>query len=159
MKHDVGVRVELLIDHPEAMPILRTWFEQEWASYYGAGGPGDAHRDLQSFANRHTLPLGLVALIDGQVAGIAALKPDSIASHAHLSPWVAAGMVDPALRGRGIGCELLAGLCAQARKLGCNRIFCGTSTARRLLERTGWTLLENISHEGETLGIYCKDVY
>jgi hypothetical protein len=40
--------------------------------------------------------------------------------------------------------------------MGFNRIYCGTSTTERLLQRCGWQLLERIVHEGEGLGIYEK---
>ncbi|MGH8607612.1 MAG: GNAT family N-acetyltransferase [Gammaproteobacteria bacterium] len=51
-----------------------------------------------------------MALRHGRVCGIAALKAESIASHRHLSPWAAAGLVKPSERGRGIGAQLLAAL-------------------------------------------------
>lgn len=142
--------------HPEALPELRQWFETEWASYYGATGPGDAGPDLESFAHRGSLPVGIVALQSGVLCGVAALKVDSIASHRHLSPWATAGLVKPSMRGQGIGSRLLAALEEEARSLGFAHIYCGTSTANSLLERFGWDLLERIEHEGDKLGIYRK---
>ena len=146
--------VEPLASHPEVLPQLQAWFEAEWPSYYGADGPGDARRDLQAYSNPDGLPFGVVAFEQGSVCGVGALKVDSIASHAHLSPWAAAGLVRPGLRGRGIGQQLLLALEAQARVMGFNRIYCGTSTTERLLQRCGWQLLERIVHEGEGFGIY-----
>ena len=145
-----------LASHPEVLPHLPAWFEAEWPSYYGADGPGHAQRDLQAYSNTDGLPFGVVVFEHGSVCGVAALKVDSIASHAHLSPWAGAGLVRPDLRGRGIGQQLLLALEAQARVMGFNRIYCGTSTAERLLQRCGWQLLERIVHEGEGLEIYEK---
>jgi GNAT superfamily N-acetyltransferase len=136
--------------------MLRQWFEAEWPAHYGAGGPGDAAQDLQAFANRGSLPVGVVALRDGRVCGIAALKAESIASHRHLSPWAAAGLVRSPERGQGIGAQLLAALEQEARSLGFRYIYCGTSTAESLLQRSEWQLIEHIDHEGESLGIYQK---
>jgi N-acetylglutamate synthase-like GNAT family acetyltransferase len=102
------------------------------------------------------LPRAVVAFADGEVCGVAALKRDSIASHAHLTPWAAAALVAPLRRGRGIGARLIAALEEEARGLGYTRIYCGTSTARSLLMRCGWELLEEITHEGESLGVYSK---
>ena len=150
------VKIELLATHPETLPQLRQWFETEWPEYYGAGGPGDAQHDLKSFANRDRLPIGVVAFQDGELCGIAALKAESIASHSHLSPWAAAGLVKPSERGKGIGAQLMDALEKEARGLGFSWIYCGTSTASSLLERCGWELMENIIHEGHELGIYRK---
>jgi GNAT superfamily N-acetyltransferase len=145
-----------LAAHPEVLPLLCEWFEAEWPSYYGAGGRGNALHDLQSYANAGTLPVGLVAFSQDGVCGVAALKAASIASHAHVSPWAAAGLVHPAMRGQGIGGKLLAALEEQARSLGFSRIYCGTSTAESLLQRCGWRLFERIIHEGHDLVIYSK---
>jgi GNAT superfamily N-acetyltransferase len=151
-----GISVAPLALHPEAVPVLRAWFAAEWPGYYGPGGPGSAQRDLEDYAHQDSLPVGVIALMDGEICGVAALKAESIASHAHLSPWAAAGLVHPSLRGRGIGRLLLGALEEQARKLGFRHIYCGTSTAHTLLQRCGWELIETISHEGESLGIHRK---
>ena len=108
------VVVEPLALHPEALLELTWLFEAEWPSWYGTGGPGCAADDLLAFAAATGLPFGVVALQHGEVCGVAALKAESIPSHRHLSPWAAAGLVKPSLRGRGIGAALLAALEEQA---------------------------------------------
>jgi 8-oxo-dGTP pyrophosphatase MutT (NUDIX family) len=152
------VVVEPLAAHPEVLPVLEEWFRTEWPEHYAEGGRGDARRDLAAFASRDALPIGVVAFEGDRLCGVAALKADSIASHGHLSPWAAAGLVAPADRGRGIGRQLLAALEQEARRLGYGRLYCGTSTAASLLLRSGWRLLERIDHEGQSLGIYCKEL-
>ncbi|MGA6925597.1 MAG: GNAT family N-acetyltransferase [Desulfosarcina sp.] len=153
----VGIRIEPLAAHAEVLPLLQRWFEMEWPSYYGKDGPGNAQRDLQVLANRGSLPMGLVAFCGDRLCGVAALKAESIASHRHLSPWAAAGLVKPSERGRGIGTQLLAGLEREACRLGFQRLYCATNTAESLLHRRGWKLMELIVHEGVDLGIFCKE--
>ena len=150
------VCIEPLASHPEVLPVLQAWFEAEWPSYYGANGRGNARRDLDRYSKHAGLPFGLVAFHEGSVCGVAALKPDSICTHTHLSPWAAAGFVRPDLRGRGIGGQLVRALERQAKAMGFGQIYCGTSAAESLLQRSGWHLLERVTHEGEILGIYAK---
>lgn len=150
------ITIEPLARHPEILPVLEQWFETEWPSYYGAGGRGSARLDLLAYSNQGTLPVGLAAFRDGIVCGVMALKSSSIASHLHLSPWAAAGLVKASERGHGIGAQLLAGLEREAATLGFPYIYCGTNTADSLLRRAGWHLTERIVHEGEDLGIYRK---
>ncbi len=121
-----------------------------------AKSPGSAEQDLRAFANRGSLPIGVVALRQGTACGVAALKSESIASHRQLLPWAAAGLVAPSERGKGIGSLLLGALEREARELGYPFIYCGTSTAESLLERRQWQLMERIVHEGQGLGIYRK---
>lgn len=151
------VRIAPLSAYPQVMPLLRRWFKEEWPDYYGPGGEGDAAQDLRAFAGSgDELPFALVALRDGAVCGIAALKAESIASHAHLTPWAAAGLVEPGQRRVGIGALLLQGLADEARRRGHTFLYCGTSTSESLLQRQGWELLERVVHAGQPLGVYRK---
>jgi GNAT superfamily N-acetyltransferase len=150
------LRIEQLADHPEVLPILKEWFETEWTSYYGLAGPGDAQNDLWSYAHRGALPIGVVAFYENALCGVAVLKSESITTHAHLGPWVAAGLVSPLYRRRGIGTALVRALEATASSLGYTRIYCGTSTATRLLERQGWQFMEQVQYNGEDISIYQK---
>ena len=148
-----GLTIEPLALHPEAFPVLLSLYEAEWPEWYGAGR-GDATRDLQSFSNQGSLPVGVVALRAGVVCGVAALKAESIPSRRHLTPWAAAALVNPALRGKGIGLQLLFALEGQAKALNFTRIYCGTTTADTLLQRANWRPIERIAHEGKALSIY-----
>lgn len=123
---------------------------------YGPNGHGNAKQDLLRYSGREELPIGVVALVDDRVCGIAALKRESIDTHRHLSPWVAALMVPPELRCRGIGTDLIRAVAGIARELGFPTIYCGTSTANGLLERDGWRLIERASLDGEEGSIYGK---
>lgn len=153
---DSKLRVEHLADHPEVLPILKEWFETEWESYYGPAGQGNAQSDLLAYANRGELPIGVVACFEDELCGVAALKSDSITTHSHLSPWVAAGLVSPFYRRRGIGTELVRALEEIARNLDYASIYCGTSTANRILERQGWQFMEQVKYNGEDISIYEK---
>jgi GNAT superfamily N-acetyltransferase len=151
-----SLRISNLADHPEAIPVIRRWFEMEWAAYYGPGGPGDAEQDLVAYSSRRKLPVGLIAFYDDQLGGIAALKAHSISTHTHLGPWAAAGLVLPQFRGRGVGSRLLRALEEVAKGFGYSTIDCGTATAIGLLERNGWQFMERVRYDGEDVSIYQK---
>lgn len=150
------LRIEQLANHPEVFPILKEWFETEWESYYGPAGPGDAPSDLVAYAHREELPLGVIAFYENELCGVAALKSESIPTHSHLSPWAAAGLVSPLYRQRGIGTALVRALEDTARSLGYSRMYCGTSTANRILERQNWQFIEQVKYNGEEVSIYEK---
>lgn len=143
--------------HRDLVPLLASWFVEEWPDWYGPGGRGDAVADLTAFAtSQSTLPIGLIAFDENDPVGVAALKPESLPTHRHLCPWAAAGLVLPSHRGRGIGAQLLGALVRQAAALGYSRVYCGTATAVSLLRRSGWSELEVIQHDGEDLVIFSR---
>lgn len=151
------VTVAPLREYPEHCAFFEQAFSAEWPSWYGPDGPGDARSDLEAFANEGgTLPVGVVAFASGgQPVGVAALKEASIPSHAHLSPWAAAGYVVPQWRRQGVGALLLAALVREASRLGYQAIFCATETSQSLLIRQGWIPMEPIVHEGGLLQLFC----
>jgi len=127
--------VALLADHASSIDILAAWFEQEWESYYGKKGPGDARADLAARCNRDRMPVGLVAIRGDQIVGTAALDRDAATG---LEPSVVGLLVAPDFRGRGVASALLASAQALARDLGHQRLFTSTTVLGGLLQREGW---------------------
>lgn len=150
------IRIGYLIDHPEALPTLERLFQTEWAAYYGPEGPGNARQDLAAYSNRDRLPVGMVAFLESEPCGVAALKADSVSTHKHLTPWIGGGMVAPQMRRKGIGARLASALENVARDLGYRTIYSGTSTANSLLVREGWRFMEAVQYDGEIVSIYEK---
>jgi GNAT superfamily N-acetyltransferase len=150
-----SLSVEPLSRHPELAPLLAEWFVSEWPDWYGVGGQGDVTQDLRHFAASEVgLPVGFVVFINGTPVGAGALKTESIPSHKHLSPWAGAGYVVPNERGRGVGAALLRAMVAHAQELGYPHVYCGTSTADSLLQRSGWSAVEVIEHAGKPLTVF-----
>ena len=150
-----AVYVHPLARHRKQIPLIAAWFTSEWPEWYGSGGKGNVIQDLQEFAaSESELPIGMVIFQNHIPVGAAALKAQSILSHVHLTPWAAAGYVLPSHRGQGLGAALLGALVTEAHNLGFERVYCGTSTAERLLVRSGWRALEVIVHAGKPLTIF-----
>jgi GNAT superfamily N-acetyltransferase len=147
-----------LRQRPELCTFFAQQFESEWPTWYGPGGPGDARKDLEAFANPEgNLPVGVVAIDDaGSPIGIAALKEASIASHRHLRPWATAGYVLPSRRRAGVGAKLLSALLAEAQRLRFDTVYCATASAVSLLEREGWSQIDAIVHDDERLFIFAR---
>ncbi len=141
-----ALQIELLADHPEMIPILKEWFDQEWPSYYGPEGPDNAEQDLLASCNRDELPITLVAFLDGKLCGTAALKTGSVSRHKHLTPWLSALLVAPAFRRRGIGEQLIAAIAGKASQLRFRCIYVGTGegsgTPESLLRRQDWEFVK-----------------
>jgi GNAT superfamily N-acetyltransferase len=140
---------------PELAPQVEAWLLSEWPAWYGPGGAGSLRSDIAAFsATSVKLPIGVIALQNEKPVAFGALKSESISTHTPLAPWAAAGYVKPELRGQGIGAALLGALVTQARRLGYESVYCGTSTAENLLRRAGWQAVEKVVYAGKPLVIF-----
>lgn len=142
----------LLIDHAEVLSDLVDLLESEWADWYYPRG-ASARADLSERLERNGLPLGIVAFIDGQLAGTCALTVSS-GGLTERSPWLGGLLVEPNLRRRGVGLALIERARSEARRLGFARLHALTAEARDLFEQAGWRLAENVEVGGMWHGIY-----
>lgn len=147
-----------LADHPDAIPALAAGFHAEWRDHYGARTPADIEADFAPSLQRDAIPIALVALRDGIAVGTATLRADSITTHPHLGPWLAAFWVHPAARGEGIGRRLIAAIEREARRLGHSRLYAGSGRAAPLFERAGWRVLERVPYHGERIAILRREL-
>lgn len=154
------LKIELLADHPEALPTLQALFEAEWAPYYGAEGPGDAEADLKASANRSDLPIALVAILSGEICGTAALKMESVSTYPEYSPWLAALLVAPAHQGHGIGTRLIAAIEELALQHGFSKIYVGAGEKSGLSEaaltKRNWEFINQSDYFVASVKIYRK---
>ena len=154
------LKVELLADHPEALPILKELFESEWEPYYGAAGPGDAETDIKNSANRTELPIAVVAIVDGNICGTAALKMESVTTYPDYFPWLAALLVAPAYRRQGIGEQLIAKIENLAKQLGYKEIFVGTGKKSGMsevtLDKRDWKFIDKSDYFVSEASVYKK---
>ncbi len=148
--------IELLAEHSESIPKLVDWYMSEWEPYYGADGPGDARADLRSRCNRDEIPIGLVAVEDGEILGTAAVDIDAATG---LIPSVVGLLVKPSQRRRGIATALLKRAESLARTLGYSRLFVSTAILGDLLVRMDWHSQREVKFASDELGaIYAKDL-
>jgi predicted N-acetyltransferase YhbS len=153
------LRIGYLCDAPAALPELAQSFLLESPEYF-RGQTADEVRDriLTPTLQRDAVPLALVARLGQRVAGTVALRHDSISTHPHLGPWVAALHVRPAVRGQGVGSALIQAAEREAGRLGFARLYAGTGHAAPLFERLGWTPVERLTYWNEPLVVLQRDL-
>ncbi|MEE4013062.1 GNAT family N-acetyltransferase [Roseibium sp. FZY0029] len=153
-----NVTITALGNAPAVMETLEGWFVDEWSGWYGPDGPGDARQDLEKCLQPGTrLPRCLVALDGGgRLLGTVSLRDTSPGSDLYPGAWLTALLVHRAFRKAGIGAELVAAAERQARQLGFPDILTATATARSLVLKRDWLLVETLHPETGPLGIYRK---
>lgn len=137
-----------LADAPEFVPTLAQWYYDEWNCFM----PGKSVRDVEAAVrgrlNRDRLPLALVVVDGESVIGTASLKPYDMATRMDLSPWLSSVYVAQERRGAGIGSSLVAGIVAEASRLGYRSLHLFTPSAQGFYARLGWTVLQETVYCG-----------
>jgi N-acetylglutamate synthase-like GNAT family acetyltransferase len=149
----MGVTIEYLADHPEALPLLARWQHAEWGNLR----PGDSlearRTRLQSYSNRDRIPLTVVALEDGHVLGSASLVSHDMETRMELTPWLAGVFVGESYRRKGIGAGLVRRIMAEAGKLEVPLLYLYTVHSEKFYAALGWTLLEHSGYREQKVAI------
>jgi len=149
------ITIALLADHPETLPTLAQWFRAQWPAYFAGRTPEAMAQDFHAEAQRHGLPVRLVAFVDdGTLAGTVVLRERAMEALPETTPGLGGLFVTEAHRGQGVGSELVRACMKVARAQGYASLYAGTATADDLLARLGWQPLKTIQHGDEDLTIY-----
>jgi GNAT superfamily N-acetyltransferase len=140
----VRVVVDHLFQHREHIRLAATWiYDQFWSQK-----PGYSVELFESLLHQASdpdrIPLSLLALVDGAPAGTVNLIHSDSESRPDLHPWLAALVVVPECRGRGIGSLLVRTLVTQAQRLGLPHLFLGTDIPG-FYTRLGATVYEQVT--------------
>ncbi len=115
-----------LFNHPQLIEaVAKMIYNEFWIDVEDGMSLGDLIAHLKT-ASGQQMPLSLIALVDGQLAGTINLIENDDENRAHLRPWLAAMVVRADLRGRGIGSALVKALLVDARLMGIPTVYFGT---------------------------------
>jgi predicted N-acetyltransferase YhbS len=145
----VAVQIDHLFNHPEHIGLVAGWIYSE----FWVGKPGYSveyfEARLREADNSDRIPLSLLALSDGRPVGTINLVENDNPKRPDLHPWLAALIVVPEERRRGIGTALVRTLLSEAKRLGFSELFLG-SDIPGFYERLG---AEHFDWATETLQI------
>ena len=142
--------IELLADHPEAIPTVCAWLIAEWGDSQARGAVEDLCAALQGQLNRDSIPVQLVALIGQRVVGVAMLKEHELKSlFPEKTNWLGSVYVDPEFRQQGIASALVEQAVCLAQSLGIGKLHLQTlATDGGLYAKLGWVPEQRVQHLG-----------
>lgn len=153
-----AVVIEHLAQHHDAIPLVASWAQQQW----GHLAPEiTLEQRTAFFARRVTpgqIPEMLVAVVAGQVVGMASIVTNDLSSRPDLTPWMAAVYVTPEQRGRGIGSLLVQAILTEARRLELSRLYLITPDKMAFYARLGWREMGKVEYRGELVTVMYYDL-
>ncbi len=122
----MSLKIAHLFEHPEHVSLVAGWIYDEF--WRGRSGYSVATFEglLRQAGDPARIPLSLLALADGAPAGTVNLVHTDSEARPDLHPWLAALVVVPEHRRRGIGSALVRALVGHATRLGFDELFLGT---------------------------------
>ena len=147
------VRIELLADHPDWVPLIAQWHWDEWGHLDPEGSLEKWTDALAGRSNRDKIPMTLVAVENGKPIGSASLEEHDMETRKDLTPWLSGVYVKSACRQRGIASRLLQAALAKARHLGVETLYLYTRSASGLYQKFGWVGFENCQYQGREVTI------
>ena len=143
----VGRLIEWQVE--EYAPSLPSFDHDDWTEFY----------DNWAMRGDAVLPIVLAGYDDGEFFGsVAIVERDDLEGVDHWTPWIAAMIVRPDLRGRGRGLHLLEAALERCRQLGIAKIHLWTENRSAWYLRLGWSIEEQMTFRGVPITVMSRVV-
>ena len=141
---------EYLIDRPQDVPKVIAWWRTEWGERMGNNVP-DLEGQLSESLSRTELPIHVVATIEGEAVGTAALK---LQEAAELFPdkqyWLGSVFVDENYRGGHIASQLSLKIVELAKQMALPHLYLQTVNLNGgLYAKLGWQAVQEFNYKEE----------
>jgi GNAT superfamily N-acetyltransferase len=156
-----GLTIDYLANHRERIPEIAGLLYGQWADLFRAAGTSEEQLEqlLMERAVTDKLPIAVVALSDGMLAGTGSIKLSEPGTKPGLSPWLAGMYVREAYRGSGIGAAIVRALEARASELGVTTMYLSVGAAEAFYRRLGWRVIERVNSYGvKEVAVMAKDL-
>lgn len=130
---------------PEYVCTLARWHHKEWAHLNPSSTLDSRIEKMQAYLNNQLIPTTWIAH-SNELLGSAAIVKYDMATHTHLTPWLASVYVDDKYRKQGIGSKLVSKVMFEARKQGIKKLYLFTPDQQGFYSRLGWELLEQTTY-------------
>ncbi|WP_109675276.1 GNAT family N-acetyltransferase [Dyadobacter jejuensis] len=143
------MKLELLADHPNLLPIIAKWYFEEWGCLSKDKTLDTEIENLQAYLNPGEIPLILIAIGNGQPLGAAQLKYHEMSIYPDKVHWLGGVYVSQEHRGKGIASQIILELIAIAKKLKIKTLYLQTENlSGGLYRQLGWLPIEQVNYHG-----------
>ena len=149
----------LLADEPESVPLVATWYFDQWCKDTGRYTYEQMEKKLSTSINREQAPLILLAKEKGELAGAAELKIREMDEFPQYEFWLGGVYVAASHRGRGIAARLVEELKCRAIKAGITRLYLQTEDlSGGLYARLGFRPISELDSNGVRVVVMQADL-
>ncbi len=157
------LRIVPLIKQPQWLPVIAEWQQAQWRLYSSSGTLEKRREKLEQHLSLGALPITFVAFWERlSASGSADISPPvgcvSLVTYRFSSvgvstPWLANLYVQPELRRKGIGSQLVDFAVSHGYKLALPKLFLFTHDQRGFYESRGWRCLRQHTLNGQPVDV------
>lgn len=153
---------------PEDSEVVLRWALKLWLSSTIPGFSKESWEDFYERAKSadytawhgNDQELIYIAKAGEVILGTIALASfDDLEEFRHLSPWIAAFIVNPKLRGQGFGTLILSAVEKEAKSLGIERLYLWTEDQTNFYKKRGYEIITSSSWARLTFDVLKKDLH
>jgi predicted N-acetyltransferase YhbS len=135
-----------LADRPDLIPVLASWFFEEWGRRNTNLSQEIIEDKLQGRLNRDRAPLVLIRILNDRPIASASIKIQEMETHPQYLHWLGSVYVLPEFRGQGIGSELVRRTIDEARRLDVDELYLYTRDNENFYSKLGWHAVEDTTY-------------
>lgn len=145
----MAIIIEYLADRPEFVLQVATWYFNEWGHKEPDNSVKKTCERLNARLNRDEAPIPIVAVVDGNVVGVAKLKIHEMDIYPNRDFWLGGVYVDLPSRGQAVGELVVRRIEEISKRLEIKELFLQTKKLTGgLYARLGWTSIEQVNYQG-----------
>lgn len=152
------VTISFLGEHPQHIPTLASWHQQEWQHISPHLTTQLRIREYSAYSTHASIPCCFIATQESTLLGSASLVESDMETRTDLTPWLASVFVQPDYRCQGIASRLIDECLNTARKLAIQKLYLFTPEQKEFYARRGWQALESCVFHGEQVDIMFYDL-
>ncbi|MGH1366828.1 MAG: GNAT family N-acetyltransferase [Calditrichia bacterium] len=153
------MQLHLLAEIPDALDIIAQWYYDEWASVFDTKSLDDVKQGLKTYLNTDCMPLIVVAVVDGEIAGAAQLKYHEMDMFPDYEHWLGGVYVADGYRGKGMAEKIILRILEKARDFKVETIYLQTENLTGgLYARMGWEAIEQVHSKGSDVVVMKKSL-
>ena len=133
-------------EHPQAIPIIARWLENEWGDLSPDVNYQNICSNLQKQTDILQIPGTFIAFENQKFLGTAGLVENDMSTRPELTPWVAGVYVDPEFRNRGVGAALVKTVMFEAKCIGIKKFYLWTANRMNFYSMLGWHFFERTNY-------------
>jgi len=143
------MKLELLADNEEAIPILASWYYKEWGHLSEGNTLTKVTEKLHGYLNTDKIPLIVLAIENGVVLGASQLKYREMDIYPEKEHWLGGVYVSVDHRGHKIAEKIIGIIISIAVTLNINKLYLQTECLDGgLYKLLGWQPIERVSYRG-----------